>query len=338
MQSYRYADTNTLDDLRLQQEAQPRPQRGELLLKVRAVSLNFRDLALLDGGALKPLKPHLIPVSDAAAEVVAVGEGVVDYKHGDRVVATFHPRWFDGPRVPERAAGSYGYEQDGWLTEFKVVAEDGVIRLPDGMSYEEAATVPCAGVTAYTALKGPTPIGPGNTVLTLGTGGVSLFGVQLAKALGARVIGTTSSKAKADILRSLGADEVIDYSQTPNWGERARELSGGIGVNRVIEVGGPATINQSLKAVAFDNEIVLIGFLSDANPGIDYFDLVGSGALLRSINVGDRQALESLVRTIDAVGIEPVIDRVFDFGDAVAAFRHLQAKKHVGKVVIRVAD
>jgi NADPH:quinone reductase-like Zn-dependent oxidoreductase len=338
MQAYRFGKTNTLDGLKLQEEDQPKPQRGEVLLKVRAVALNFRDLALLDGGLLKPLKPHLIPLSDAAADVVAVGEGVEDYDVGDRVVAAFHPRWFNGPRVPERFSGSYGYEQDGWLTQFKALSQDSVVRLPDSISYEAGATLPCAALSAWSALNGPAPIGPGDTVLTLGTGGVSLFALQLAKALGAKVISTTSSKAKSEVLRKLGADEVIDYSQIEEWGARAKKLTGGKGVNRVIEVGGPATINQSLKAIAFDNEIVLIGFLTKDNPGIDYFDLTGSGALLRSVNVGNRQELESLVRTIDAAGIHPVIDSVFDFKDAIDALKFLQEGKHVGKVVIRVAD
>lgn len=336
MKVYRFDTLASLDGLMQHEEPQPTPQRGEVLLRIKAVSLNYRDIALVEGRYLRPGKAGLVPVSDAAAEVVEVGGGVEDLAVGDRVVGCFTPRWLGGPRVPERAQGCYGNEYDGWLAEYKVVSQEALVRIPDTLSDEAASTLPCAGVTAWNALSGPLPIRAGQTVLTLGTGGVSVFAVQLAKAVGARVIATTSSHAKAEALRALGADEVVDYTRTPAWGAAVREHTAGRGVDRILEVGGPATIGESLKAIAFDQEIVLIGFLSEANPGIDYFDLMQSGARIRSINVGDRPMLEALLQVVSQQRIEPVIDRVFAFDEARAAFEHLQAARHVGKIVIRV--
>lgn len=333
MHSYRF-DTPSLDGLRQHKETIPKPQRGELLLRVHAVSLNYRDLALLDGRILKPSIAGGIPVSDAAAEVVELGEGVNDFQVGDRVMSLFHPRWFGGPKVAARAIGSYGYDQDGWLTEFKVVSREAVVALPDGLSYAEGATLPCAAVTAWNAISGAAPIRVGQSILTLGSGGVSVFALQYAKAAGARVIATTSSSAKAERLKALGADEVINYREIPQWGATVRSLTADVGVDRVVEVGGPATIKQSLKAVAFHGEVVLVGFLGESGAALDYFDLMGAGASLRSTNVGDRAMLEDTVKATVTGQIKPVIDRVFSFAEARAAFEHLRSGQHFGKVVI----
>ena len=338
MQAYRFDAFKSLDDLHLHDEEVRQPGRGEVLLRVRTVSLNYRDVAMVFGRYPAPSEPGHIPTSDAAADVVAVGDGVSSLQPGDRVIGIFHPRWFGGERPDTLAADSYGAAQDGWLCQYKTVSQEAVVPLPRGLSYEEGATLPCAAATAWCALMGPTPLRAGQTVLTLGTGGVSIFAVQLAKALGARVVATTSGAGKADRLRSLGADEVVIYSDTPDWGARVRELTGGRGVDRVVEVGGPATINQSLKAVALGGEIVLIGFLGRDNPGIDFFDLANTYARVRSITVGDRANLVDLVRAVSANGIRPVIDRVFDFADAKAAFEHLEAARHVGKIVVRVGE
>ena len=336
MQAWRYDSFQSIDSLGLHEEAPPVAQRGELLLRVKAVSLNFRDVAVLMGRYVQSSRAGLVAASDAAAEVVAVGEGVTAFKPGDRVIGTFHPRWFGGPMPEGWVEDCYGTGRDGWLCDYKAVSQEAVVRVPDGLSWEEAATLPCAAATAWCALMGPTPLRAGQTVLTQGTGGVSLFAVQLARALGARVIATTSGAAKAQRLRDLGAAEVINYAEEPAWGERARALTQGRGVDRVVEVGGPATVNQSLRAVARGGEVVLIGFLSTENPGIDYFALKGTGASVRAISVGDRTNLEETVRAVASAGIRPVIDRVFAFAEARQAFAHLQAAKHVGKVVIRV--
>ncbi len=336
MQAWRYDSFDSIESLGLHEAAAPTPQRGELLLRVKAVALNYRDLAVLLGRYVQNAKPGLVPASDAAAEVIAVGEGVTAYKPGDRVISCFHPRWFGGAIPDDWVADSYGTGRDGWLCEQKVVSQEAVVPLPDALSFAEGATLPCAAVTAWTALMGPAPLRAGQTVLTLGSGGVSIFALQLAKAMGARVIATTGGPGKINRLRALGADEVIDYSATPDWGAAVRALTGGRGADRVIEVGGPATVNQSLQAVARGGEVVLIGFLSSDNPGIDYFRLKGTGASVRAITVGDRAALAELVRAVSVTGLKPVIDSVFPFAEARAAFRHLEAGKHVGKVVIEV--
>lgn len=337
MKAYRFDTFDSLDALRLREEADPRPQRGEVLVRVRAASLNFRDLAILRGRYPRKAVPGLIPVSDAAGEIVEVGEGVEAFAVGDRVMGAFHPRWFGGEMPSTIQTDSYGAENDGWLCELKAVSQEAVVSLPDALSYEEAATLPCAGLTAWTALGGPTPIRAGHSVLVLGSGGVSIFALQLARAVGATVIGTTSSAAKAERLKALGASEVVNYAEDPEWGRAVRALTGGRGVDRVVEVGGPGTIAQSLRAVALGGEIASIGFLSTENPGIDFFQLKRSGASFRNISVGDRAGLLELSRVVAATGLRPVIDRVFAFEDAHDAFRHLESGAHMGKVVIRVA-
>ncbi|WP_337186894.1 NAD(P)-dependent alcohol dehydrogenase [Phenylobacterium sp.] len=339
MRAYRFDQPDSLDSLRAREEPVGEPQRGEVLVRVRAVSLNYRDIAVILGRYVWDAIPGLIPCSDAAGEIVAVGEGVTAFRPGDRVISIFHPRWFGGRPPKGVAMQTYGSGADGWLAEYKVVSQEAVVPLPDGISFEDGATLPCAATTAWTALSGQTPVRAGSTVLTLGTGGVSIFALQLAKAMGARVISTTSGPAKAERLRALGADEVVNYVEVPAWGRHVRKaLTGGAGVDCVVEVGGPATVGESLRAVRPGGEVVLIGFLSEANPGIDYFLLKGSNAIVRSIGVGDRAALEDLVRAWSGAGLSPVIDRVFGFDEAREAFAHLQAARHVGKIVVRVGD
>lgn len=335
MFSYRFDHLDGLDALTRHEEEKPAPQRGEVMIRVRAVSLNYRDIAIPLGRYVWEAKPGLIPCSDAAGEIVATGEDVHSFKPGDRIVSSFHSRWFGGRPPAGLMEDSYGSGKDGWLTQYKVVSQDAVVRVDDRLSFEEASTLPCAGVTAWNALSGPTPIRPGDTVLTQGSGGVSIFTIQLAKALGATVISTTSSAKKEELLHELGADHTINYSDTPEWGRVARELTGN-GVDRIVEVVGPQTILQSLEAIRWNAEIVLVGFLSQHGPDINYFTLKGSGATIRSIGVGDRSMLEELVRVITSSGIKPVIDRIYDFDDASQALHHLAEGTHIGKIVIRV--
>ena len=337
MKAYRFDSFQSLDELRMREEADPRPQRGEVLVRVRAVSLNYRDIAMLRGRYPRKSVPGLIPVSDAAGEIVAIGEGVSSFKVGDRVIGAFHPRWFGGEMPSTIASDTYGAESDGWLCELKAISQEGVVRLPASLSYEEGCTLPCAGLTAWTALTGPAPVRAGQSVLVQGSGGVSIFALQLARALGAAVIATTSSAAKADRLRALGAAEIVNYVDDPDWGDAVRGLTGGRGVSRVVEVGGPGTIAQSLRAVALGGEIASIGFLSSDNPGIDFFQLKASGASFRNISVGDRAGLLELLRVVAAAGVRPIIDKVFPFDDAKGAFSHLEGAGHLGKVVIRVS-
>ena len=336
MQSYRLNGFTSLDDLRLSNEPDPKPQRGEVLVRVHAVSLNYRDLAMILGRYPRPCKKGLIPTSDAAGEIIEVGEGVTAWRVGDRVVNAFHPRWFGGPIRPGAGAESYGDAQDGWLVERKAVSQEAIVRIPDHLSYEEAATLPCAGLTAWTALTGASPVRAGHSVLTLGTGGVSIFALQLARAFGATVFATTSSAAKTERLKQMGATAVVNYRDEPEWGKRIRELSGG-GVDCAVEVGGPGTIHQSLRAVTPGGEIASIGFLAAANSGIDFFSLKLTSATFRNITVGNRTALEAMARAISAVKLKPIVDRVFPFAAAREAYAHLQSGTHFGKVVIHVA-
>jgi NADPH:quinone reductase-like Zn-dependent oxidoreductase len=335
MKAYRFDSFDSLGELRMRDEPEPQPQRGEVLVRVHAVSLNFRDLAMLRGRYPRRCVPGLIPLSDAAGEIVDVGEGVQSFKIGDRVMGAFHPRWFGGEMPSTIASDSYGAESDGWLCELKAVSQESVVLLPEALSYEEGCTLPCAGLTAWTALTGAKAIRAGDTVLVQGSGGVSIFALQLGRAVGAKVIATTSSGAKADQLKALGAAEVVNYVDDPQWGRTVRDLTGGRGVDRVVEVGGPGTIAQSLRAVALGGEIASIGFLSTDNPGIDFFALKTSGANFRNITVGDRVGLLELNRAVATAGLKPIIDSVFEYDEAQAAYSHLEGGTHIGKIVIR---
>jgi alcohol dehydrogenase len=337
MKTYRLDNFTSIDDLRMRDEDVPLPQRGEVLVRVHAVSLNFRDIAILRDQYPAPHLKGLIPVSDAAGEVIAVGPGVDNFSVGDRVMSTYQSRWFAGRMPTNLGQFHYGSAIDGWLVEQKVVSQESLVRVPDTLSFEEACTLPCAALTAWSALTDGGAIRSGHTVLVQGTGGVSIFALQLAKAAGAFVIATTSTAEKAERLRALGADEIVNYREEARWGDRVRAMSGGLGVDRVVEVGGPGTMGQSLRAVRAGGEIALIGFVSPEGAGINFFDLFMSGATFRHIAVGSREALQDVARAIEMGGIKPVIDRVFDFQDAKDAFTHLERRLHVGKVVIRVS-
>jgi alcohol dehydrogenase len=337
MRSYRLEKPSSgLSGLVMRDEPMPAPQRGEVLVKIHAVSLNYRDVSMVQGDFVSAVTPGLVPCSDAAGEIIEVGQDVAGWAPGDRVISAFHPRWFGG-RPPVTGAGdTYGNGRDGWLCEYKAVSQEAIVRHPASLSSTEGATLPCAGLTAWASLNGPTPIRTGDTVLTLGSGGVSVFAIQLARALGATVIGTTSNDRKAAALTALGVDQVVKYTEVEHWGRHVRTLTGGGGVDCVVEVGGPGTFAESLDAVRWGGEIAVIGFLSKQNPGIDYFRLKASGAIVRPIGAGDRGQLEDLVRAVDGAGIKPVVDREFAFEDAVDAYAHLQQGGHIGKIVIRV--
>ncbi|MGW4065034.1 zinc-dependent alcohol dehydrogenase family protein [Amycolatopsis sp. NPDC004747] len=315
------------------EEPIPEPRRGEVLVRVRAVSLNYRDLLILNGDHFGTGTEALIPVSDAAGEVVAAGEGVTRFAEGDRVLNAFHADWIAG-RMPETVVG-YGNGRDGWLAEYRAVPEHALVALPDSLTFEQGATLPCAAVTAWTSLGG---VRPGDVVLTLGSGGVSLFAVQLAKARGARVVATTSSAGKAAKLTGLGADTVIDYVATPDWGKAVLDATGGRGADRIVEVGGPGTFAQSLVAAGTHGaEIALVGFVGRSGPPIGFMDLFRSGASVRKVWVGSREDTEDLLRWLDVWPVEPVIDSVHSFEDAEAAFRRFESRENFGKVVIATA-
>jgi len=319
------------------EEPLPRPQRGEVLVKVHAVSLNFRDIAMMRNEYPVPHKRGLIPTSDAAGVVVEIGESVDRFIQGDRVMGVFHPGWYGGRMPADVNRRAYGALSDGWLVEYKVVSQEDLVVVPPQLTFEEASTLPCAALTAWSALKLGRSVGPGQTVLTQGTGGVSLFALQLAKLLGAKVIATTSSATKADLLRSLGADEVVNYLEDRNWGVAIKRLTDGAGVDRVIEVGGPGTLSESLKAVRPGGEIAGIGFLSGDQRSVDFYELFGSGANFRHISVGSREGLTDLAQAVAGSGMRPIIHEAFDFDRSAEAFSHVDKSAHVGKVVIRVA-
>jgi NADPH:quinone reductase-like Zn-dependent oxidoreductase len=314
----------------------PLPGPGEVRVRVHACSLNFRDQAIVRGLYFGgPVPVSGVPLSDGAGIIDAVGEGVSQYRPGDRVAGIFFQDWMDGP--PTRAMGdSLGHPPAaGMLADYVVLPERGVVPLAASLSFEEAATLPCAGVTAWNALMmGQVAVRAGASVLVLGTGGVSLLALQIAKAAGARVIATSSTAAKLDRVRALGADETINYRDQPEWGDAAAALAGG-GLDHVVEVGGLGTLAQSIQAVGFGGEIALIGVLSmkgEANP----MPLMTKGARLRGIFVGPAAMARALNAFVDAHGIRPVIDRVFDFADAKAAFAYQCSPDLFGKVVIRV--
>src|SRR6267142_3146242 len=330
MHVYRLETFGSLDGLVAREEALPVPSAGEVLVRVKASALNYRDLAILFGRSPFPVRPGVVPLSDAAGEVEGVGDGVTTLKPGDRVVSTFLSTWYGGPRTPNPE--TYGSDRDGWLAEYKVVAAEALSLAPESLSFEEAASLPCAAVTAWSALLG---VRAGDTVLTQGSGGVSLFALQLAKLLGARVIATTSSARNSERLRQVGADAVVDYVENPQWAEAVRALTAGRGADRVVEVGGPGTLAESLKAVAYGGEVALVGALGESKAGLDFMGLFMSQATLRCISVGSRVDVEAMNRAVDAHAMRPVIDRVFPFAEAKSAFAHYAGGKVFGKIVIR---
>lgn len=312
----------------------PSPGRGQVLVRMRAASLNFRDLLVMNG-AYGPRKPELIPLSDGAGEVEAVGDGVTCVRPGDRVALTFHLDWIAGAFVPAlNPIGRGGGAADGVLAEYACVSQEEVVRLPEHLSFEQGATLPCAAVTAWTALCAYAPLTPGDTVLVQGSGGVSVFALQLAKLAGARVIATSSSTEKLARLRALGADEVIDYRRTPEWHTQVLDLTGGVGVDVVVEVGGAGTFAKSVAATRPGGRISVVGLLEGMPQiGPEFFLRMQS---IHPIRVGSRAHFEDMNRAIGRHRVEPVIDRVFGFGEAVEAFRHLEGRRHFGKVVIRI--
>jgi NADPH:quinone reductase-like Zn-dependent oxidoreductase len=338
MRRYEIREPKGIASLECVERDEPRPGPGQVLVDMKAWSLNYRDLAMPRGGypgndkALRA--PPLVPLSDGAGEVVAVGPGVRRFAAGDRVIGSFFQLWEHGELDADGRASALGGAIDGVLSERVVFPEGGLVAIPPSLSFEQAATLPCAGVTAWHALT-LAPTRPGNTVLLLGTGGVSLFALQLARAMGARVIITSSSPEKLARARELGADEGIDYSATPDWDQRVLSLTGGRGVDHVIEVGGPGTLERSIRATRPGGTISLIGVLAagpERNPSV--MDVMFKAQTLRGIYVGSRRMLEELCAAVEVNRIVPVIDRVFGFGEVQEAYRHLKSGQHFGKLLI----
>jgi NADPH:quinone reductase-like Zn-dependent oxidoreductase len=333
MKSYHATSGAGLAGLVRREHDEPVPGPREVLVRVRANSLNFRELSVLRGTYPLPVKPDVVMGADGAGEVVALGPGVTRVRAGDRVAAAMFPRWIDG-RIAWEYAPQIGGSLDGMMTEYVVLNEDALVRLPDHLSFEEGATLPCAAVTAWNALTGARSLQPGDTVLTQGSGGVSLFALQLAKLSGARVIATTSSEAKAERLRALGASAVVNYRTTPDWPQTVRQLTGGHGVDQVIEIGG-TTLDQSIRATAIDGSINFVGRIGDGPMLLDSNALYASITTVRVVFAGSRAQFEAMNRAIAVAGMRPVIDRAFSFDEVPAAFRYFEEMRPFGKVVIR---
>jgi NADPH:quinone reductase-like Zn-dependent oxidoreductase len=317
---------------------------GMVLIRVHSVSLNYRDLMMVEGRYNPKMPLPRVPCSDGAGEVVEIGEGVGRVKIGDRVCGIFMQRWLDGPLTAERSKAALGGDVDGMLVEYVVLAEDGVVCFPDHLSYEEAATLPCAGVTAWNALhhagEPANPARAGDTIVIQGTGGVSIFALQFAQLLGARVIGTSSSTEKLARAFGLGLDAGCNYKERPEWSRWVGEATGARGADRIIEVGGAGTFGQSLRAARVGGVIAQIGILSGSamTDTVALTPILHKQLRVQGIYVGSRAMFEEMNAAIAEAKMHPVIDRVFDFDNAREAFVHMRSASHFGKIVIRVAS
>lgn len=326
-----------LDNLVRGEVPVPVPQAGELLVKVGAVSLNFRDKAIIDGIYEPHLVPKdLIPVSDAAGTVVAVGHGVSRFQVGDRVNSHLYSRWLDGPPGPDEPAWCIGSPLPGGLAEYMIVHEDSAVRAPAGMSDEEAATLPIAALTAWYALMDVGNLQPDQTVLVQGTGGVSIFAAQTAVAHGARVIATSSSDANLEKVKALGVSAGINYRTCPDWEQDVLALTGGKGADLTIDVAGGDGLNKSVLATRTAGIVAQVGFLSGQTAQLQLMPVIFRQTTIRGIAVAPRTSFDRMNPFLDRHGIKPVIDKVYHFDEAVQAYEHL-ARGAFGKVVIKVA-
>lgn len=334
MKAVRLQTPASVANLRLFDEEQPKPKAGEVLVRVRASSLNPHDDFVVRG--LIPAANNRVPLSDGAGDVVACGEGVSELKVGDAVVSAFWPHWLSGEITTATRRDIPGELVDGYAREYACMPAHAFTRTPKGYSHAQAATLPCAGVTAWRGLVTQGKVKPGDTVLVIGSGAVSLFALQFAKTAGARVIATSSSDEKLAKLIQLGADEVINYKRTPNWGEKAKTLTDGRGVDHVIEVGGPATLAQSMAACRLGGHIALIGVLSGFAGELLIPALFSAQIRVSGISVGSRTDLEDMIRAIEVNSLQPVIDRTFRLDQITAAFEYYQKQLHFGKVSIEI--
>ena len=336
MKTYEIQKYGGPEGLRLVERPQPEPGDHDVVVQIRAASLNYRDLVVIRGQYDRSPHEGRVPLSDGAGEVVSIGSAVTRFKVGDRVAGCFFQGWPSGRFESGMHRTALGGPIDGVLAEQVKFREEGVVHLPEGYSFEEGATLPCAAVTAWQSLVVRGQLAPGETVLLLGTGGVSIFGLQIAKAAGAKVIITSSSDEKLARARKLGADAVINYQTTPDWGKAAANLAGSEGVDHVVEVGGAGTFLQSVRACRSGGKIGLIGILSGREAASDIFPIVTKVATVFGIYVGSREMFEGLNRALTQANIRPVIDRVFPFESAREAYEFMGTGSHFGKVVIRV--
>ncbi len=336
-QAIRLSGDFSLDALTLDTVEVPAPGPGEVLVRMHAVSLNQRDLMLVTGTYIPDVQRPRIPCSDGAGQVLEVGEGVTHLQPGDRVVTSFYQHWVHGLLEHATSRGTLGGDLDGTLTTHALFPQHGLLRIPDRLSYEEASTLPCAAVTAWHALVSTGTVGTSDTVLVLGTGGVSVVGLQIAKLQGARVIVTSSSDEKLARASRMGADATINYKTTPAWDKQVRELTSKQGATHVLETGGAGTLPLSLRSAAYNAQVSIIGLISGAEQAIDIRQILGRNLRVQGITVGSRDMLQQVAETFAKEGVRPVIDQVFPFAHAVEALRSLQAANHFGKIVITFA-
>ncbi|MBL8630805.1 MAG: NAD(P)-dependent alcohol dehydrogenase [Rhodospirillaceae bacterium] len=335
MKTYEVGAQKGADSLRLVDRPEPKAAAGQAVVRIKANSINFRDV-MVQNGWYGPAKPETtVPFSDGAGEVVSVGEGVTRVKPGDRVAISFFSRWIDGPFGPQYFGSDLGGGADGTLTELGAYPADALVKIPDNWTFEEAACLPCAGVTAWNAIVEAGKAKAGDTVLLIGTGGVSIFGVQIAKALGLKSVITSSSDEKLARAKSLGADAGVNYKTNAEWPKAVLEATGGKGADIVVETAGPGNLDNSFAAAAFNGRIGLIGGFEQAKTPPNVMPLVGKNLNLRGITVGSRKMMEDLIAALVKSNQKPVIDKVVDFANAKEAHALMQSQKHLGKIVIK---
>ncbi|EPQ55973.1 NAD P-binding protein [Gloeophyllum trabeum ATCC 11539] len=335
---YRLPKYDGYHNLTIKEATLPPPKANEVLVKIIAVSLQYRDLMVSKGQYPLGHKDNVVPGSDMAGEIIAVGADVAGFKKGDRVCANFALDHVYGDVNEQIKNTGLGAPIDGVLTEYRNFPAHSLVHIPAHLSYVEASTLPCAALTAYNALNGPTPLKAGDTVLVQGTGGVSIFALQLAKASGATVIATSSSDAKLKVAKELGADHLINYKQTPDWEKEVLRITEGRGVDHVVEVGGPGTLMKSLASVRYAGWVHVIGFVAGAGDTSNApVVALSKAAMIRGILIGSRDQFEAMNRLIVANKLKPIVDKVFSFEEAQEAYAYLESQKHVGKVVIKVA-
>ena len=336
MRAWEIVSDGGIEALALNRRPNPEPGPGQVLVKVGASSINYRDLSTIEDPKSRNIPYPTVPNSDFAGEVAAVGLGVERVREGNRVMGCFFQDWSDGPITPTAMASALGGAIDGVLAEYVVLDADGVVAVPNHLSFEEAATLPCAALTAWHALTLPHPVKADDTVLLLGTGGVSIFAQQFCTLMGASTIITSSSNDKLARVRELGAHETINYVDTPDWEKAVLDTTAGLGADRVVEVGGPGTLQKSLAAVRVGGAIQLIGVLTGANGAVVPTDIMRKSITVRGIYVGSRQMFEDMADLIAQRELRPVIDAVFDLVDAKDAYHRMRDATHFGKLVIRV--
>ena len=336
MKAWQIGDRFGIDNLELVDRPGPQPGPGQALVEVRAASLNFRDVSMVEGMYDPDLIRPRVPLSDGAGEVVAVGEGVGRFSVGDRVAGAFMQGWMDGDFTPDEAATALGGPVDGVAAERVVLHEEGLVTVPEHLSFEEAATLPCAAVTAWNALVEKGGLKAGDSVLVQGTGGVSVFALQIATMFGARAIVTSSSDEKLSRAMKLGASHGINYREDEDWDEKVLELTGGRGVDHVVEVGGPDTLGRSLNAVKAGGNVAFIGVLTGVAGNVPTLPILQKAVSVRGVNVGSRRMFEDLNRALSLnPAVRPVVDREFRFEEVPDALRYLKGGAHFGKIVVK---